>query len=69
MSDNPAKYEVLIKQYLRSILDMCEMDGEIIIALLLPWRWKERMNQSSWIEKGPQSVSFKLTSSDVRIVR
>ena len=25
MSDNPAKHEVLLKQYLRSILDMIEI--------------------------------------------
>ena len=41
MSDYPAKYEVLIKQYLRSILDIIK-------------RWKERLQMKEY-ETRPRS--------------
>lgn len=51
------------------------MDGEIIIALIFNLKMKGAYEpkpetvDNLWIEKSPQSVSFKLTPSTLRIVR
>ena len=36
LPNNPAKYEVLIKQYLRSILDMSALDERLIYCKVTP---------------------------------
>ena len=59
MSNNSTKYEVLIKQYLRSILDISEQQGisaQIIFALLAVRSLRNHFHQTHKI-LGPKKLS------------
>ena len=69
MPNNPAKYEVLITQYLRSILDISELcsghefssldyDGRFCILSLMAWLWELCGNFFSllWFSGAPSDM-------------
>ena len=58
MSDNPAKHEVLIKQYLRSILDISAFGISDATATNVLWFYSFLWNQSQSFSSSIQKLAI-----------